>query len=279
MIRIQSRPNEAGELDNRKDAQAERVLCQDACQAQAKPSTMEHMLRGVSYSLLFAIRFSRKFVCSFALLIAAASFASAQTEDFATLLRKAQAGDAKAQFDLASAFSQGDGVAKDPAKGIEWLKKSALQGYPGAQVVLGYMYQKGIEMDKDPFEAAKWYKKAARQGDKDPKHAQTAQTHLSEMLAQGLISEKEADWHTSAPTTKPASKNPDVIKPEKIGKSPAFSLAEVETGLKGGITTKRMATLVTTYGVDFPLSESAKKRLTDDGADDALLHTIASAKR
>jgi TPR repeat protein len=243
---------------------------------------MEHMLRGVSCSSLPAIRFSRKFVSSLALLIAAALFASAQTRDFATLLRKAQAGDAKAQFDLASAFSQGDGVVKDPAKGIEWLKKSALQGYPGAQVVLGYMYQKGIEMEKDPFEAAKWYKKAARQGDKDPKHAQTARTHLSEMLAQGLISEREADWHTSEPSatnTKPPNKKPDVTNSEKTGKAPAFSLAEVETGLKGGITTKRMTTLVTTYGVDFPLSDRAKKRLTDDGADDALLLTIASAKR
>ena len=225
------------------------------------------------------MRFRRNLVSLLALLIASA-LASAQTESFATLLHKAQAGDAKAQFDLASAFSQGTGVAKDPAKGIEWLKKSALQGYPGAEVVLGYMYQKGIEMDRDPFEAAKWYKKAARQSDKDPKHAQTAQTHLSEMLAEGLISEKEADWHAAASqsSTKQANTNPEITKPGN-GKAPAFSLAEVETGLKGGITPKRMATLVTTYGVDFPLNGNAKKRLTDDGADDTLLQTIASAKR
>lgn len=221
------------------------------------------------------------------LLIAAALFVTAQTEDFAIIRRKAEAGDAKAQFDLASAYSQGTGVAKDRAKGIEWLKRSALQGYAGAQVVLGYMFQRGIEMEKDPFEAARWYKKAARQGDKDPKHAQTAQTHLSEMLSQGLISEREADWHIlepSAPTTKPANAKPDVTKPDvtkpgKTSKAPAFSLAEVETGLKGGITPRRMATLVTTYGVNFPLSENAKRRLTDDGADDTLLQTIASAKR
>ena len=226
--------------------------------------------------------FRRNFVSLLAILITAAAFACAQTEGFATLLRKAQSGDAKAQFDLASAYSQGTGVAKDPAKGIEWLKRSALQGFPGAEVVLGYMYQKGIEMEADPSEAAKWYKKAARQGDRDPKHAQTAQTHLSEMLSQGLISEKEADWHASepsAPNTKPVNTKPEITKPEKTRKAPAFSLAEVETGLKGGITTKRMATLVTTYGVDFPLGESVKKRLTADGADDALLQTIASAKR
>lgn len=252
--------------------------CQGACQARAKPQTMDHRLRGESGPLFLEMTFRRKFVSLLAILIVAAPFVIAQTEDFATIRRKAEAGDAKAQFDLASAYSQGTGVAKDPTKGIEWLKRSALQGYAGAQVVLGYMYQKGIEMEKDPSEAAKWYKKAAQQGDKDLKHAQTAQTHLSEMLAQGLISEREADWHAPAPKMKPATTQPPHTSPQN-SKAPAFSLAEVETGLKGGITTKRMTTLVTTYGVDFPLSDSARKRLTDDGADDTLLQTIASAKR
>jgi len=209
------------------------------------------------------------------LAVALAGFSSAQSDNLATLRRKAQAGDAKAQFDLASAYSQGTGVAKDTAQGIEWLRKSALKGYPGAQVVLGYMYHKGIEMEKDPSEAAKWYKKAARQGDKDPKHAQTAQTHLSEMLSEGLISAKEADWHAAEPSASSAKPAND----KQGSKPPAFSFAEVETGLQGGITTKRMATLVTTYGVDFTLNARARKALTDDGADDALLQTIASAKR
>jgi TPR repeat protein len=213
----------------------------------------------------------------FTILIFAVAFAavsSAQSDDFATLHRKAEAGDAKAQFDLASAYSQGTGVAKNTTQGIEWLRKSAFQGYPSAEVVLGYMYHKGIEMDKDPSQAAKWYKKAARQGDKDPKHAQTAQTHLSEMLSEGLISAKEADWHTAEPSA--SIMRPSSTKPSS--KTPAFSLTEVEAGLKGGITNKRMTTLVTTYGVDFSLNASARKTLADDGADEALLNTIASAK-
>jgi CO dehydrogenase/acetyl-CoA synthase delta subunit len=40
-----------------------------------------------------------------------------------------------------------------------------------------------------------------------------------------------------------------------------------------------MATLVSTYGVDFTLTASARKRLTNDGADDNLLAAISSAKR
>ena len=220
---------------------------------------------------------ARKILMLVCVVLAAAMLTLAQTDDFATMRRKAEAGDAKAQFDLASAYAQGTGIPKDPAKGIEWLKRSAQQGYGGAQVVLGYMYQKGIEMEKDPSEAAKWYKKAARQGEKDPKHAQTAQNHLSEMLTQGLISQKEADWHASDPSTvKPKVSN---SKPETTARPSPFSIGEVETGLTGGITPKRMATLVGTYGVDFTLTATARKRLAGDGADDALLQSIASAQR
>ena len=208
-----------------------------------------------------AMTFLPKFVRLVAVLAGSTALISAQTVDIAMLQRKAEAGDAKAQFDLASAYSQGTGVAKDSAKGLEWLKKSASQGYAGAEVVLGLFYQKGIGIEKDPSEAAKWYRKAAKQTDKDARHAQTAQSHLSEMLSEGLISAKEADWH------------PKTNRPP-----PPFSLGEVEAGLTGGITSKRMATLVTTYGVDFTLSASAKKLLSGDGADDSLLQTIASAK-
>jgi hypothetical protein len=214
-----------------------------------------------------------KLVRMIALFVFVTAFAWAQSGDFANLLRKAQAGDPKAQLDLAKAYSDGTEVPKDSAKSLEWLRKSAAQGYAGAEVVLGLFYQKGVlGIEKDPSEAAKWYKKAARQAAKDPKHSQTAQGHLSEMLAEGSISAKEADWHTpeSGATT---------TRQVKTTGAPPFSLGDVETGLTGGITTKRMATLVTTYGVDFTLSGNSKKRLTDDGADDTLLQTIASSKR
>jgi len=218
------------------------------------------------------MRLQLKFVMTVTLLVLATALVSAQAAELDALRHKAEAGDAKAQFDLADAYSEGKGVAKDSAKGMEWLKRSALQGYAGAQVVLGYMYQKGINTEKDPSEAARWYRKAAKQSDKDLKHAQTAQNHLSEMLAEGSISAKEADWHASDQST-------TIAKQPKTNKPPPFSFGEVETGLAGGITSKRMATLVNTYGVDFPLSASTRKRLTDKGADDSLLATIASSKR
>ena len=238
------------------------------------PRSAENGIRapGDSGPLGISMLIRPKFVNFVAVIAITAACISAQTADFNALRRKAEAGDPKAQFDLASAYSLGTGVAKDSAKGLEWLRKSAAQGYAGAEVVLGLFYQKGIGIEPDSSEAAKWYRKAARQSDKDPKHAETARNHLSEMLSQGLISAKEADWHAS----EPSSTTP---KQTKTNKPPPFSFGEVETGLTGGITSKRMATLVSTYGVDFTLSASTRKRLTDEGADDNLLTTIGSAKR
>ena len=230
-----------------------------------------------SWHISFLVMLRRiKFAALITPLLLGNSLVWSQSSDFDALRHKAEAGDPKAQFDLAEAYSLGNGVAKDSAQGMEWLKKSAAQGFAGAQVVLGVMLQNGINTEKDPTEAAKWYKKAARQGDKDPKHAQTAQNHLSEMLAKGLISAPEADWHQveSLPATATA-----IPKRTKPNQPTPFSLSEVETGISGGITSKRMATLVSTYGVDFSLSPNARSRLTHDGADDSLLQAIASSRR
>ena len=186
----------------------------------------------------------------------------AQAQSVADLLHKAQGGDAKAQYELAEAYFEGNGMAKDPKQGLVWLRKSAGQGYAGAEATLGFMYQRGVEIAPDPQEAASWYRKAARQ------NITKAQTHLSEMLSQGLISQKEADWAT-----------PEPVKEVKRSGPAPFSLGEVETGLSGGITNKRMATLVSTFGVDFKLGAGTRKRLADEWADDNLLTTIAAAKR
>jgi hypothetical protein len=253
----------------------------------------------------------RIFIIALAVCLSAGMSALAQTGDIASTRQKADAGDAKAQFDLAEAYFEGTGVPKDQAKGLEWLKKSATQGYAGAQVTLGVLYQNGLQVSKDPHEAANWFRKAARQSATDPKHAQKAQYNLGVMAVQGSISVEESDWRTLRPgeqdqspqqssPSKPTKNdgqgnsgqtqnnpdqnnlgqnNPSETSAVKNSKAVPFSLAEVETGLTGGITTKRMATLVSQYGVDFTLGPNAKKRLSNDGADGALLDIIASSKR
>jgi len=191
--------------------------------------------------------------------------ASAQNLNLAVTRQKAERGDAIAQFDLARAYIFGEGgVAKDPKEGLRWLRKSTDQGYVGAEYAMGYIYQTGTEgLPKDQHEAAKWFVKAARQQNKK------SQDQLLDMVAKGLISAHEANWHVVA---QPAP------KPPKSGAAP-FSLAEVETGLKSWITTRRMAALVQQFGVDFQLSDATRKRLADAGADPDLLKIISAAKR
>jgi TPR repeat protein len=203
-----------------------------------------------------------------------ASALPARGQAIADLLQKAQTGDAKAEFDLANAYVGGQGVPMNPAKGMEWLRKSADHGYAGAEVTLGALFQQGfkeLQGSPDVHEAAKWFRKAARQQSKDPKHAANAQHDLSQLLVQGLISKQEADWRTGEPGTHVTN-----AKDTKKG-PPPFSLAEVEAGLTGGITGKRMITLVNTYGVDFALTATARTRLTAKGADDNLLAAISNS--
>jgi hypothetical protein len=207
----------------------------------------------------------------------------AQDQNLADIRRKADAGDANAQFHMAQAYLLGNNVAKDPAQGLAWLRKSADQGYFGAEYALAYMYLNGAEkLPKDQHEAAKWFRKAAVQQNK------ASQDKLAAMLAQGLISPEEANWRAteatnSQPISQPtnsqsASHLPRQPKPV-AGKAMPFSFAEVETGLNGGITSKRMMTLVQEFGVDFKLSSVTRKRLSDEGADDQLLAVLTSSNK
>ena len=205
--------------------------------------------------------------------------ASAQNKNLDDIRQKAEAGDANAQYHLAQKYMEGKDVAKDPAQGVAWLQKSADQGYFGAEYALAYMYLTGAaKLPKDPHKAADWFRKAAKQQNK------ASQDALATMLGpKGLISADEANWREAGPavakTPQPvAHTSPSTPKPVK-GKPAPFSLAEVETGITDGITSKRMATLVQQFGVDFKISSITRKRLTDAGADDNLLTTISAARR
>jgi hypothetical protein len=196
---------------------------------------------------------------------------SAQSQNLDDIRHKAEAGDANAQFHLAQAYIEGKDIAKDPAQGLAWLRKSADQGYFGAEYALAYMYLNGAEkLQKDQHEAAKWFLKAAKQQNK------AAQDKLAAMFAQGLISEQEANWRAGPKASPTVARVP---KEAKKGKAAPFSFGEVETGLAGGITSKRMTTLVQKFGVDFNLSPVTRKRLANEGADDNLLTTISASSR
>ncbi|MDA8258986.1 MAG: tetratricopeptide repeat-containing serine protease family protein [Betaproteobacteria bacterium] len=99
--------------------------------------------------------------------------------DFLSLKRRAEAGDASAQSALGLRYSEGKGVAKDPAQAVAWWRKAAEQGEANAQFNLGVMYYQGTGVPKDAAQALAWYRKAAEQGDAD------AQNNLGVMYDQG----------------------------------------------------------------------------------------------
>jgi TPR repeat protein len=87
-----------------------------------------------------------------------------QPTDVEALRRKAQEGDADAQFKLGVMYYEGEGVPKDAAEAVKWFRSAAEQGFPFVQFNLGVMYFKGEGVPKDDAEAVKWFRRAAEQG-------------------------------------------------------------------------------------------------------------------
>lgn len=73
----------------------------------------------------------------------------------------AESGDVRAQFTLATMYYYAVGPFDDVAKGLDWFRKAANQGYAAAQYELGLHYQ---QPPKDYRKAAYWFDLAASQG-------------------------------------------------------------------------------------------------------------------
>lgn len=79
-----------------------------------------------------------------------------------TLLQRAEAGDPKSQFELASAYEAGTGVTQNDELAVKWYRAAAGQDYPPAENRLGVMYSRGAGVNRDKTEALRWYKRAAK---------------------------------------------------------------------------------------------------------------------
>jgi uncharacterized protein len=89
---------------------------------------------------------------------------SSSSSEKDNVFRRAEKGDAKAQFVLGLKYDTGKGVPQDYAEAAKWYRKAAEQGYAEAQFNLGTMYDEGRGVHQDYAEAAKWYRKAKDQG-------------------------------------------------------------------------------------------------------------------
>ncbi|RYD23809.1 MAG: trypsin-like serine protease, partial [Verrucomicrobiaceae bacterium] len=61
----------------------------------------------------------------------------------------------------------GEGVPKNPKKGVEWAKKAAERGSTRNMMLLADLYASGKHVPTSGAEAARWYEKAALMGDAD----------------------------------------------------------------------------------------------------------------
>ena len=111
------------------------------------------------------------------------AIAASSQHDFATarnlFAEAAQAGDARAQYNLGRMWLDGEGGPRDYAQALIWSEKAADRGIPAAQYNLGRMYEDGLGVRRDAQRAAAWYEKAAARG------FDSAQVRLGEMLASG----------------------------------------------------------------------------------------------
>ena len=79
-----------------------------------------------------------------------------QMTPFEETLQKAQKGDLNAIQQLASLYSLGNGVDKDPEEAFKWYHKAAIQGEFGAQFNIGWAYYRGEGIKKDDVNAYVW---------------------------------------------------------------------------------------------------------------------------
>ena len=80
----------------------------------------------------------------------------AQTERVECYQAAAEQGNARAQYELAQLYSNGEGVPKDNAMALRWVRAAAERGYPRAQYELGRMYSSGDGVSKDDAKAEEW---------------------------------------------------------------------------------------------------------------------------
>jgi len=157
--------------------------------------------------------FARPHSCNFLLLVfALISICNAQRADapssgaqinerlrrdtLPTVEKKAAAGDADAQLELALGYSLGGYLPKNDKFAAQWCSKAARQGSVAAETTMGYLYSTGKGVRHSDEEAMRWWRKAADQGSAD------AQFNLGEFYGWGRGTKRDykeaARWFRKA---------------------------------------------------------------------------------
>lgn len=168
-------------------------------------------------------------------------------------LISANEGNAEAQFDIAYAYFNGEGIERDYASAAMWFKRSARQNYAKAQYNLAYCYMNGRGVPRDYDKASDLLHLSANNNYK------RAQLTLADCYANGILveqNEKESQkWmamaanmqpeqpktepaaptapatapttpSTSAPSSPSSPSTPNIPTPEPIVQAPANKATE-----------------------------------------------------
>lgn len=92
---------------------------------------------------------------------------------------RAQAGDARCQFNLGRMYAVGDGVRQDKQEALRWYRKSALQKFAPALAAMGIAYRDGHGVQKHRVYAAVLMSEAAELDKRFEKEALRLQDELS----------------------------------------------------------------------------------------------------
>ena len=108
----------------------------------------------------------------------------------AKLRQAAAAGDAFAQFEIATRFAEGKGATQDHRQAFAWYERAATRGLASAQFRLAAYFERGIGVAADQERAKVWYTRAADQG-------YVRAMHNLGVLTVGT-GERQADYATAA---------------------------------------------------------------------------------
>jgi localization factor PodJL len=123
-------------------------------------------------------------------LLAPAAPAQETQATFQALRDHAEAGEAAAQYELATRYAEGKLVPRDLKIAADWYEKAATQGLAPAQYRLGSLYEKGMGVTRDLVHARGLYERAASQGHSHAMH------NLAVLTAEGV--EGKPDYATAA---------------------------------------------------------------------------------
>ncbi|HQQ64396.1 MAG TPA: tetratricopeptide repeat protein [Pseudomonadales bacterium] len=130
------------------------------------------------------------------LLLATASQCSVATPSLSEQLRKAESGNASAQYELGTMYEQGKGAPKDIVEAVHWYAAAAEQDMDIAQVKLGMIFAEGKLVPQAFEQATIWFTRAATRGNADAQHQLGVLYCSGDGVAKDC--EQGLDWFTKA---------------------------------------------------------------------------------